>query len=131
MAASQHSRVQSTVSRVDWTRWTESKAWNGQLASVLRDGIIFIDYLEKGNTINSEYHIALLERLNDEIKKKRPHLKKKKALFHQDNAAVQNDRKIAWIRLRIAYPSTVFSRSGLQWLFSVCRPQKNACWKET
>jgi hypothetical protein len=32
-------------------------------------GIIFIDYLEKGQTINSE---ALLERLNDEIQKKRP-----------------------------------------------------------
>jgi hypothetical protein len=30
--------------------------------------------------------MASLERLNDEIKKKRPHLKKKKALFHKDNA---------------------------------------------
>jgi [histone H3]-lysine36 N-dimethyltransferase SETMAR len=29
--------------------------------------------------------MALLERLNDEIKKKRPYLKKKK-LFHQENA---------------------------------------------
>jgi hypothetical protein len=60
---------------------------NGQLASVLwaaRD-IIFIDYLKKGQTINSKYYMALLERLNDEIKKKRPHLKKK-VLFHQDNA---------------------------------------------
>jgi hypothetical protein len=48
---------------------------NAQLASVLRDarGIIFIDYFEKGQTINSEYYIALLERLSDEIKKKRPH----------------------------------------------------------
>jgi hypothetical protein len=44
---------------------------NGQLASVLRDvrGIIFIDYLEKGY---NEYYIALLERLNDEIKKNGP-----------------------------------------------------------
>jgi hypothetical protein len=62
-------------------------------------GIIFIDYLEKGQTINSEYYIALLERLNDEIKKKRPHLKKKKVLFHQENATChknnQNDSKIA------------------------------------
>jgi hypothetical protein len=55
------------------------------MASVFWDarGIIFIDYLEKGQTINSEYYIALLERLNDEIKKKRPHLKKKKVLFHE------------------------------------------------
>jgi hypothetical protein len=61
---------------------------NCQLASVLRDahGIIFIDYLEKVQTINSAYYLALLERLNDEIKKKRPHLKEKKVLFHQDNA---------------------------------------------
>jgi hypothetical protein len=55
---------------------------NGQLASVLgyaRD-IIFIDYLEKAQIINSKHYMALLERLNDEIKKKRPHLKKKNAV---------------------------------------------------
>jgi hypothetical protein len=41
---------------------------NGQLASVLRDarGIIFIDYLKKGQTIKNG--MALFERLNDEIK---------------------------------------------------------------
>ncbi|KAF7265909.1 hypothetical protein GWI33_020655 [Rhynchophorus ferrugineus] len=33
-------------------------------------GIIFIDYLEKGRTINSDYYIALLDRLKDEIVKK-------------------------------------------------------------
>jgi [histone H3]-lysine36 N-dimethyltransferase SETMAR len=61
---------------------------NGQLASVLRDehGIIFIDYLEKGQTINSEYDMALLERLNDEIKKKPGSIRRKKVRFHQDNA---------------------------------------------
>jgi hypothetical protein len=44
---------------------------NDQQASVLGDarGIIFIDYLEKSQTINSEYYTALLEHLNDEIKK--------------------------------------------------------------
>ncbi|GFT82754.1 histone-lysine N-methyltransferase SETMAR [Nephila pilipes] len=58
------------------------------MASVFWDahGIIFIDYLEKGRTINSDYYIALLERLKDEITEKRPHLKKKKVLLHQDNA---------------------------------------------
>jgi hypothetical protein len=35
-------------------------------------GIIFIDYLKKGQTINSEYHIALVERLNYEIKANDP-----------------------------------------------------------
>ena len=60
------------------------------LASVFWDAqdILFIDYLEKG-TINSEYYTALLVRLKEEItkkKKKRPKMKKKKGLFHQDNA---------------------------------------------
>jgi hypothetical protein len=64
------------------------------MASVFWDarGIIFIDYFEKGQTINIEYYIALLERLNDEINKKQPHLKK--VLFHQD-IKTQNDGKIA------------------------------------
>ena len=58
------------------------------LASIFWDaqGILFIDYLEKGRTINSEYYIALLVRLKEEIAKKRPQMKKKKVLFHQDNA---------------------------------------------
>jgi hypothetical protein len=65
------------------TQWSAGKV----MASVFWDvrGIKFIYYLEKGQTINIEYYIALLERLNDKIKKKRTHLKKKKVLFHQDN----------------------------------------------
>jgi hypothetical protein len=35
-------------------------------------GITFIDFLEKDQTINSDYNIALVERLNDEIKKNSP-----------------------------------------------------------
>ncbi|CAK1586950.1 unnamed protein product [Parnassius mnemosyne] len=70
------------------------------MASVFWDAhrIIFIDYLGKGKIINSDYYIALLERLKDEILKKRPHLKKKKVLFDQDNVKPQideNDDKIA------------------------------------
>ena len=67
------------------------------MASVFWDalGIIFIDYLEKGQTINSDYYIALLERLKDEITKKRLHLKKKKkVLFHQDNALCHKSMKM-------------------------------------
>ena len=45
-----------------------------------------MDYLEKGKTINSEYYCALLERLKAEIAAKRPHMKRKKNLFSQDNA---------------------------------------------
>ena len=42
------------------------------LASVFWDvlGILFIDYREKGRTINSEYYIALLVCLKEEITKK-------------------------------------------------------------
>jgi [histone H3]-lysine36 N-dimethyltransferase SETMAR len=81
------------------TEWTERDEQNPKrgktqrsagkvMASVFWDvrGIIFIDYLEKGQTINNVYYIALLERLNNKIKKKRPHLKKTKVLFHQDHA---------------------------------------------
>ncbi|XP_055615314.1 histone-lysine N-methyltransferase SETMAR-like [Toxorhynchites rutilus septentrionalis] len=58
------------------------------LASVFWDthGIIFIDYLQKRKTITGEYCAALLDKLNDDIKKKQPHLAKKKVLDHHDNA---------------------------------------------
>ena len=49
-------------------------------------GILFIDYLKKGKTINSDYYMASLDQLSPEIKKKLPHMQKKKGLFHQDNA---------------------------------------------
>ena len=53
------------------------------MARVFRDvhGIISIDYLEKGRTITGAYYAALLDRLVDDIGKKRPHLEKKKMLF--------------------------------------------------
>ena len=50
-------------------------------------GILSIHYLEKGRAISTnEYYIALLVHLKEEIAKKRPQMKKKKVLFHQDNA---------------------------------------------
>ena len=61
------------------------------MATVFWDssGIIFIDYLEKGKTITGEYYATLLNQLNDAIKEKRPHLQKKKVLFHQVNGPAQ------------------------------------------
>ena len=44
--------------------------WNAQ-------GILFIDYLEKVSTINSEYCMLLLVCLKEEIAKKGPQMKKK------------------------------------------------------
>jgi len=48
-------------------------------------GIILID-LQKDKTITGEYYTTLLDRLKEELKKKRPRLARKKVLFHQDNA---------------------------------------------
>ena len=53
------------------------------MANVFWDthGVIFMDYLEKVRTITGAYYAALLDRFVDEIRKKRPHLKKKKSFF--------------------------------------------------
>ena len=48
-------------------------------------GIIYVDYLQKGRTINGKYYANLLDQFNVELKKKRLHLGKKKVLFHQNN----------------------------------------------
>ncbi|GFX57473.1 mariner transposase [Trichonephila clavipes] len=57
------------------------------MASVFGDacGIIFIDYLEKGKTINNEYCVDLFQHFSQEIKQKWPYLAKK-VLFYQDIA---------------------------------------------
>lgn len=85
--------------RMSARQWTEAGAsapkrpresqWVGKvMASVFWDchGILFVDYLEKGKTINSEYYWALLERLKAKIAEKQPHMNRKKSLFLQDNA---------------------------------------------
>ena len=56
--------------------------------------VILIDYLEQGNTINSEYYTTLLERLKTEIAKKRPYMAKKKILFHQTTHRVTSQSKL-------------------------------------
>jgi hypothetical protein len=42
------------------------------------EGILFIDYLEKGKTVTGEYYSILLTRLVEKICEKRPGLQKKK-----------------------------------------------------
>ena len=65
------------------------------MASVYWDtyGSLFIDYLQKGKTINNDYYIALLDRLSAKIKNKRPHIQGKKMLVHQDNAPCNKSMK--------------------------------------
>ena len=43
--------------------------------------------------VNSDYYMALLDRLSAESKKKRPDIQKKKVLFHQDNAPCHKSMK--------------------------------------
>lgn len=98
-----HYTPESNRQSAEWTASDEPNPKRGKtqqsagkvMASVFWDahGIIFIDYLEKGKTINSDYYIAMLERLKTEIAEKRPHLKKKKVLFHQDNAPCHKSMK--------------------------------------
>jgi hypothetical protein len=53
------------------------------MASVFWDaeGILFIDYLEKGKTISREYYSNLLTRLVEKIREKIPGLQKNKSSF--------------------------------------------------
>ena len=87
----QHFTLESNWQSAEWTAAGEShpkqlktQTSTGKvLASVFWDvqGILSIDYLEKGRTINSKYYITLSVWLKDEITKKRPQMKKKKWSF--------------------------------------------------
>ena len=98
-----HYTPETKKSSSDWTAAGENcpkrpktQQWAGKvMASVFWDAhdILFIDYLENSKTINSDYYMALLDRLSGEIKKKRPHMQEKKVLFHQDNAPCHKSMK--------------------------------------
>lgn len=91
-----HNTPETKEQSKQWTAPGESKpkkakvglSANKVLATVFWDahGIIHIDYLEKGKTITGVYYAELLARFDADLKRKRPHLAKKKVLFHQDNA---------------------------------------------
>jgi len=51
-----------------------------------QDGILFIDYLPKGQTINAEYYSSLLVQLKDILKENRLGKVTKVVLFLHDNA---------------------------------------------
>ena len=58
--------------------WVVSSWWTSPEGDWNMKGVVFTDFLEKRKAINSDYYIALLERLKSEIVKKRPHMAKKK-----------------------------------------------------
>ena len=96
------------------------------MASVFWDahGIIYIHYLEQGKYVNSDYHIELLVRSKDEIAKKRPHMKKKKIIFHQDNArchkSIKTMGKLSELGYELLPHPTILSRSSPQRLLALC-----------
>ena len=66
-----------------------------------QDGILLIDYLPKGQTINAEYYSSLLVQLKDILKEKRRGKFTKGVLFLQDNApthrALATEKKLAFL----------------------------------
>jgi len=74
------------------------------LASIFRDqdGILFIDYLPKGQTINADYYSSLLVQLKDILKEKcRGKVTKAAILFLNDNApahrALATQKKLTYL----------------------------------
>ena len=77
------------------------------MASVFWDahGVIFIDYLEKERPITGAYYAALLDRLVDDIRRKRPHLKNKKSFFmmtmhHLTYQTLHRQKSMNWVSNR-------------------------------
>ena len=66
-----------------------------------QDGILLIDYLPKGQTINAEYYLSLLAQFKDILKEKLPGKVTKVVLFLHDNApahrALANQKKLAYL----------------------------------
>ena len=58
------------------------------MASVFWDsqGVIFIDYLQRGHTITGQYYSDLLKKLRVQIQEKRPQMMSRGVLYHHDNA---------------------------------------------
>jgi len=66
-----------------------------------QDGILLIDYLPKGQTINEEYYSSLLVQLKDVLKEKHRGKVTKGVLFLHDNApahwALATEKKLAYL----------------------------------
>ena len=83
---------------MDFIGWTSSEESEDHEVGRKSDATVFwdtrsiihIDYLPSKQTINGDYYVALLYRFNNILKKTRPHLAKKKVLFHQNNARARH-----------------------------------------
>jgi len=104
------------------------------MASVFWDaeGILFIDYLEKGKTITGEYYSNLLIRLGKKFHEKRPSLQKKKNRLSSGQCTRPQkcfgNGKIKGSALWIVGTSTLFPRFGSLWLLSLPKTQTLPRW---
>jgi len=66
-----------------------------------QDGVLLIDYLPKGQTINAEYYLSLLVQLKDILKEKHRGQVTKGGLFLHDNAlahrALATQKKLTYL----------------------------------
>ena len=83
---------------------SECKNLLGKLLTLIfldQDGILLIDYLSKGQTINAEYYSPLLVQLKDILKEKRRGKVNKGVLFLHNNApahwALTTQKKLAYV----------------------------------
>ena len=78
------------------------------LASIFwdQDGIILVDYLPKGQTINAEYYLSLLVQFKDILREKRRGKIAKGVLFLHDNApahrALATQKKLAYLGFKMS-----------------------------
>jgi len=115
------------------------------LASIFwdQDGILLIDYLPKGQTINAEYYSFLLVDLKDILKGKRHGKATKEVLFLHDNApahrALATQKKLAYLGFQCLdhppysldlTPSDYHLFSGLKtknnWKVAIFRPTRRS-----
>ena len=113
------------------------------LASIFwdQDGILLIDYLPKGQTINAEYYSSLLVQLKDNLKGKRRGKVTKGVLFLHDNApahrTLATQKKLAYLGFQCLYhppyspdlsPSDYHQFPGLKnnWKVAIFRPTRRS-----
>ena len=87
------------------------------LASVFwdQDGILLIDYLPKGQTINAEYYSSLLVQLKDILKEKRREKVAKRGLVLAQcpgSPGTCNPEETGLSGLPLSWSPTIFSGSG-------------------
>jgi len=74
-----------------------------------QDGVLLIDYLPKGQTINEQYYLSLLVQLKDILNEKRRRKVTKGVLFLHDNApahrTLATQKKLAYLGFQcLAHP---------------------------